>query len=59
MQAFIAILKLAFLFASRWIELDKEKRAKKKELTKEVVDAFKEPDKKIRASRINATIGKL
>jgi len=55
---FQIIIKVVFLFLSRWLELDKAKREKKKELNKEIVDAVKVKDKKERASRLNAVVDK-
>ena len=55
---FQLIIKVVFLFFSRWLELDKAKREKKKELNKEIVDAVKIKDKKERASRLNSVVDK-
>jgi len=53
------IIKIILLFLSRWFELNKERRTKKKELNREMVNAFKETDKKIRASRLSAVVSNI
>jgi hypothetical protein len=48
------VLKILLFFLGMWGERNTSRAKKKKELGKEIVDAFAETDPKIRASRLNA-----
>ena len=50
------LIKVLFFFLDLWREKDKEKAEAKKRVATKVVDAFKQVDKKERASRLNAAI---
>lgn len=53
------VFKLVFFFLNLWSEGSKEKAKKKSEIGKELVDAFSETDKKLRASRINNVLSRI
>lgn len=62
MQFFIMLgqlFKVALFFLNLYSEKDKKKAEEKAELGKEVINAFKETDPNIRASKLNALIHKL
>ncbi len=52
-----ALLKVFLFFIGLWKEKDEEKSKKKAEIGTEIVNAFKETDKKTRASRLNTAVG--
>ena len=52
-------LKILFFFLSLWKERDAEKAKKKAEVAKEIVDAFSETDKRVQASRLNASVASI
>ena len=49
----ISFFKVAMFFGKIWKEKDSQKAAEKAELGKEVINAFSETDKKVRASKLN------
>jgi hypothetical protein len=51
--------QIALFFMKLWKEKDAEKAEAKKKVATKVVDAFKQTDKKERASRLNAAIGSI
>ena len=53
------ILKIILFFLGLWGERNTAQAKKKKEVAKEIVDAFAETDPKIQASRINFAIGNI
>ena len=53
------VIKVILFLLNLWSEKDKEKAKKKAEIAKEMVSAFEETDKKIRASRLNSVIGRI
>ena len=59
MQAIVAIIQLITLFFTHKMEKDKNKREEIEILRKEIRDAFAEKDKKAKASRINAVVGRV
>ena len=48
--------QIALFFLNLWKEKDKEKAEAKKKIATKVVDAFKQTDKKTRASRLNSAV---
>ena len=58
-QTISSIIKVILFFLNLWSEKDKKKAEEKAEIGKEIVDAFKETDPKVRASRLNVAVGKL
>ena len=50
------LIKVLFFFLDLWREKDKEKAEAKKKVATKVIDAFKQTDKKLRASRLNAAV---
>ena len=54
-QLAIAAVTLIFKFLDRWFDMDKERRAQKKEILKEATDAVKNRD----ASAYNLSINRL
>jgi len=50
------ILKIILFFLGLWGERNTAQAKKKKELAKEIVDAFAETDPKIQASRLNNAV---
>lgn len=53
------LIKVLFFFLDLWREKDEAKSEAKKKIASEVVDAFKQTDKKERASRLNAVVEKI
>jgi len=53
------LFKAFFFFANLWSEKNKEKAEKKKVIANDITEAFKETDPKLRASRLNAAIGRI
>jgi len=51
--------KIISFFLNMWKERDEERAAKKAEVGKEIIDAFKETDKKTQASRLNNAVGNI
>jgi len=58
-QAISGFFKIVLFLLNLYIEKDKEKSDKKEDIGKQIVEAFKETDKKERASKINAVIGRI
>lgn len=58
-QGILAIIKIFSFFLNLWKENDTRRSEEKAAVAKEVVDAFKEVDPKLRASRLNAAIGNI
>lgn len=56
LQTIGGIIQVILFFLKLWAEKDKEKAEKKAEVAKEVVDAFKQTDPKVRASMLSAAI---
>ena len=59
MEIIIAIgtfLKIAMFFLDLWKEKDKLKAEKKAAIGKEIVNALKQTDKKVRASMLNVAV---
>ena len=55
--AFIGqLFKIAMFFLDLWREKNKKKAAEKAEIAKEIVDAFKQTNKSLRASYLNSAI---
>ena len=52
--AITAIVNIIALIFKQWIEWDKAKKEKIKEQKNDLKEAFKEPDKVVRASRLSA-----
>ena len=48
--------QVAMFFLNLWREKDKEKAEEKKKIASKVVNAFKQTDKKLRASRLNSAV---
>ena len=53
------IVKAILLFASLWSEKNKRKAEEKKKIADEITAAFKQTNRHLRASHLNAAIGKL
>ena len=53
------LLKVVFFFMNLWKEKDKEKAEAKKKVGEQILDAFKQTDKKKRASRLNRAVGSI
>jgi len=53
------LFKAFFFFANVWREKNKEKAEKKKVIANDIMEAFKETDPKLRASRLNAAVGRI
>lgn len=53
----INIIKALLFLGNLWKEKDKEKSLKKAKIGKKIVDAFKQTDKKQRASHLNVAVG--
>ena len=53
------LLKVLMFFLNLWSEKDKRKAEKKAEIAKEVVDAFKETNKKKRASKLTMALNNI
>jgi hypothetical protein len=56
------LLKVILFFGNLWKEKNEEKAEAKAEIGKDIINAFKQTNKKTRASRLNASldnIGKL
>ena len=51
------LFQVAMFFMNLWKEKDAAKAEEKKRVATKVIDAFKQTDKKERASRLNAAIG--
>jgi len=58
-QAILAFFKIITFFLDLHGETNKKKAEEKAELGKEIVDALKQTNKHLRASQLNAAIGKL
>ena len=48
--------KIAMFFMKLWAEKDAAKAEEKKKIATKVIDALKQTDKKVRASRLNAAV---
>ncbi len=53
------VFKAFFFFANLWTEKNKDKAEKKKRVADDITAAFTETDKKTRASRLNAAVGRI
>ncbi len=53
------IIKVVLFLIGLFRERDKAKAKKKAEIGKEIISAFEETDKDLRASRLNSVIGKI
>ena len=49
-------LKAMMFFLELWVEKDKEQAERKKVVANEIVEAFKQTDPKLRASRLNSAV---
>ncbi len=53
------IFKAFFFFTNLWTEKNKEKAERKKKVADDITAAFTETDKNLRASRLNAAVGRI
>lgn len=53
------ILRVVIFFLGLWVEKDKEKSEIKKDIAKEIVDAFAKTDKEERISSLNSAVGRI
>jgi len=53
------LFKVFFFFANLWKEKDKKKAEEKKKVADEITEAFKQTNKKTRASRLNSAIANI
>ena len=56
-QAIGTVIQIIWFLLKKKFESDEDKKKKKEEITNEIKKAFSEPDRKVRASRLNSVVG--